>query len=67
MWAMCAIRGVEVTKNDANPIDPAQRLRDAPRCTARGSVKDLSHFLSRDGGSLGLIREQRRHVDVLPG
>ena len=22
-------------KSDANPIDPAQRLRDAPRCTAR--------------------------------
>ncbi len=22
-------------KSDANPIDPAQKLRDAPRCTAK--------------------------------
>jgi hypothetical protein len=22
-------------KSDANPMDPAQRLRDAPRCTAK--------------------------------
>jgi hypothetical protein len=35
--------------------------------TGNGTVKYLSHFWSRDDGSLGLIREQRVHVYVLPG
>ena len=39
------------------------------RSTSPGSVQTLSHFRSRDGGSVGFVfgRAERRHVHVLAG
>ena len=42
-------------KSDANPIDPTQRLRDAPRCsaTAKSRLEAAGYKTVHDLGAMG--------------